>query len=176
MNFDLFQEHRTPLHYAAMRGKRKIVEVLVLFGADVTLLTKVKLVRTKGQCLIASERTPLGFTCSLTVLYVFDVLMKAYTTTPGACKLAYTSPHAHLSFTGSSVSPNIRTPLLQPILLVPVYRRLSTEACSSGANNYIDTSPLRPVLLLPIYRHLSIVGCSSVSDIQTPLHYGLFFC
>lgn len=86
MNFDLFQEHRTPLHYAAMRGKRKIVEVLVLFAADVTLLTKVKLVRTKGQCLIASERTPLGFTCSRTVLHVFDALMKAYTTTPGACK------------------------------------------------------------------------------------------
>lgn len=59
MNFDLFQEQRTPLHYAAMRGKRKIVEVLVLFGADVTLLTKVKLVRTKGQCLVATERTPL---------------------------------------------------------------------------------------------------------------------
>lgn len=36
------QEHRTPLHYAAMRGKRRIVEVMLLFGADVSLLTKVK--------------------------------------------------------------------------------------------------------------------------------------
>ena len=36
------QEKRTPLHYAAMRGKRRIVEVLLLFGANVSLLTKVK--------------------------------------------------------------------------------------------------------------------------------------
>ena len=69
-----------------MRGKRKIVEVLVLFGADVTLLTKVKLVRTKGQCLMATERTPLGFTWSPTVLHLFDALMKACMTTPGAHK------------------------------------------------------------------------------------------
>lgn len=34
------EEHRTPLHYAAMRGKRRIVEVLLLFGANVTARTK----------------------------------------------------------------------------------------------------------------------------------------
>ena len=63
-----------------------IVPVNAIYAIAFTATIIIFFIFTKGQCLIATERTPLGFTCSLTVLHVFYALMKAYTTTPGACK------------------------------------------------------------------------------------------
>lgn len=37
----LFQEGRTPLQFAAIRGQTKVAEVLLLLGADASILNKV---------------------------------------------------------------------------------------------------------------------------------------
>jgi ankyrin repeat protein len=40
--FFFLKEGRTPLQYASLRGKVKVVEVLLLSGADVSIVNKVQ--------------------------------------------------------------------------------------------------------------------------------------